>query len=398
MYDFGLSKIYEVVINSNPSYAFLLETNNILQNKLVIAHVLGHTDFFKNNIYFSKTNRRMVETASLHAARMSEYEFKYGRRTVEDFLDAVLSIEEHIDPHLFIKRDKPHDKNDLPQKKEGKYDDLFNLEKPSAEPSEDDSIRKEVDKVFARWELDSSLEINLNEKDIVRFVLENSPVLEDWQRDIMAMIHEEMLYFVPQMQTKTINEGWASFWHSRIMRELELTDDEHIQFAELHSGVVAPHKRQLNPYNLGYTIFEDIEKRFGIEKVFEVREVENDVSFLRNYLTEELVEKLDLYVFELVHEEEWTITEKRWERVRDQLVANMTNFGFPYIVVADGDYNRNRELYLQHKYEGAELDEKYARKTLEHLRKLWGRTVHLETVIDDELVVMSFDGEEHTEE
>src|ERR1041384_1524596 len=104
MYDFALSKIYEVVINTNPSYGFLLETNSLLQNKMVIAHVLGHVDFFKNNVYFSKTNRRMVDEAAIHARRMSEYEFKYGRKVVEDFLDAVLSIEEHVDPNLFIRK------------------------------------------------------------------------------------------------------------------------------------------------------------------------------------------------------------------------------------------------------------------------------------------------------
>jgi len=92
MYDFGLSKIYEVVINTNPAYGFLLETNSPIQNKMVIAHVLGHVDFFKNNSYFSKTNRRMVESVSTHAQRMMEYEFRHGRKTVERFLDAVLAI------------------------------------------------------------------------------------------------------------------------------------------------------------------------------------------------------------------------------------------------------------------------------------------------------------------
>jgi stage V sporulation protein R len=245
--------------------------------------------------------------------------------------------------------------------------------------------------------------------------MRNSPVLADWQRDVMAMIHEEMEYFVPQMQTKTMNEGWASFWHSRIMRELDLPDKDLIEFAELHASVVSPHRGQLNPYYLGYKIFEDIERRWdnptaeerekfgrrggeGREKIFEVRELDNDVSFLRNYLTEDLCEELDLFIFELVDDEEWKVTEKRWERVRDQLVANMTNFGFPYIVVADGDYNRNRELYLKHSYEGAELDTNYARKVLEYVYKLWGRPVHLETVVDEERVVMHYDGEDHDED
>src|ERR1043166_1808405 len=130
MYDFGLSKIYEVVINTNPAYGFLLETNSPVQNKLVMAHVLGHVDFFKNNVYFSRTNRRMVETVSTHAGRMSEYEFRYGRKTVEHLLDAVLSIEEHIDPNFFIRREDPRREDDKARKtspKPGRYDDLWNI-------------------------------------------------------------------------------------------------------------------------------------------------------------------------------------------------------------------------------------------------------------------------------
>lgn len=402
MYDFGLSKIYEVVINTNPSYGFLLETNSPIQNKLVMAHVLGHVDFFKNNIYFSKTNRRMVESVSTHSGRMTEYEFKYGRKSVERLLDAILAIEEHIDPNFFIKRERPEveEQRRTQPKPEGRYDDLWKL----GEQKEEEVARDE-----------NPPGDHLPEKDVVYYIMRNSPQLQPWQRDVMAMMHEEMEYFIPQMQTKTMNEGWASFWHSRIMRELELSDSEHMEFAELHSGVVSPHKGQLNPYYLGYKIFESIERRWdnptpeetenfgmypgsGREKIFEVRELDNDVSFLRNYLTEELCEELDLFVYELVEEEEWTITEKRWERVRDQLVANMTNFGFPYIEVADGDYNNNRELYLKHAYEGAELDGRYARKALEHVFTLWGRPVHLETVVDDERVCLHYDGQEHDED
>ncbi len=408
MYDFGLSKIYEVVINTNPSYGFLLETNSPIQNKLVMAHVLGHVDFFKNNAYFSRTNRRMVESASTHAARMSEYEFKYGRKTVEQFLDAVLSIEEHIDPNFFIRRElegaeaeaEAVRRAEKDRMKEGRYDDLWRLDRKLEPPTQDGEEKRREQPP---------------EKDLIYYIMRHSPTLADWQRDAMAMIREEMEYFVPQMQTKTLNEGWASFWHARIMRELDLPDQEMLEFADLHSGVVSPHKGQLNPYYLGYKILEDIERRWdaptqeererlgrrggeGRAKIFEVRELDNDVSFLRNYLTEDLCEELDLFVYELVDEEEWTVTEKRWQRVRDQLVANMTNFGFPYIVVADGDYNGNRELYLRHQYEGAELDAPYARKVLEHVYVLWGRPVHLETVVDDERVVMHYNGEDHDED
>ena len=328
---------------------------------------------------------------------------------VEEFLDAVLSIEEHVDPNFFIR--KPRENQDeeaekKPGRREGRYDDLLSREELDEHNGGIDS-REDVRKHKP------SLEVP--EKDLVYFIMKQSPSLEPWQRDVMAMLHEEMEYFIPQLQTKIMNEGWASIWHSRIMREMDLPTSEHLEFAELHAGVVSPHKGQLNPYYLGYKIFEDIEKRWdsptdehrekfgrrgaeGREKMFEVRELDNDISFLRNYLTEELCEELDLFVYQLVDDEDWTVTEKKWERVRDQLAVNMTNFGFPYIEVVDGDYDGNRELYLMHRYEGVELDMKYARKTLEYVYKLWGRDVHLETQVDEEPLVMHYDGHEHDEE
>ncbi len=407
MYDFGLSRIYEVVINTNPAYAFLLEGNSLIQNKMIIAHVMAHVDFFKNNVYFSHTNRNMLDVVATHAARIREYEFKYGQKTVEAFLDAVMSIQEHIDPDFFIRRKRSDDEEEqpasAPQRPRTPYDDLFELEELQAERErvkEDEGEHRQPPRP---------------EKDLVYYIMEHSPVLEPWQRDVMGMIHEEMEYFIPQMQTKILNEGWASFWHSRIMRELDLSDEEFIEFADLHAHVVSPHRGSLNPYYIGYKILEDIERRWdhptpeeqqrfgrrageGHQKLFEVRELENDISFLRNYLTKELVEELDLYIYQLRDEEEWVITDKTWEHVRDQLVADMTNFGFPYIEVLDGDYNRNRELYLRHRFEGAELDLEYAQKTMEYIYKMWGRDVHLETVLDGEPVVLHFDGDEHWED
>jgi stage V sporulation protein R len=340
----------------------------------------------------------MIDDAALHAVRINEYEFRYGRRVVEEFSDSVLSIEEHVDPYFFIKkRREPESASKVESRVPRPYDEL-------ALPEELAAMRQEPP---------SSTTAEAHpEKDLVWFIMQNSPVLEPWQRDIMSMVHDEMLYFVPQMQTKIMNEGFASFFHSRIMRELDLPDHEHVEFAELHSSVVSPHSGQLNPYYLGYKILEDIERRWdnptaeervklgrkggeGRAKIFEVRELENDVSFLRNYLTEDLCRELDLFVYELVDEEEWTISEKKWDVVRDQLVGNMTNFGFPYIEVVDADYDRGRELFLSHRFEGAPLDLKYARKVLEHVFRLWGRTVHLETKVEGEPLVLSFNGQDH---
>jgi stage V sporulation protein R len=125
------------------------------------------------------------------------------------------------------------------------------------------------------------------------------------------------------------NEGWASYWHIRILRELELTSEETLEFAKLNSAVMQPSQTSLNPYYLGLKIFEDIERRWdqptledkarfgykggqGREKMFEVREFDSDTSFIRSYLTKQLVEDLDLYVFEKKGSE-WKITDKAWE-------------------------------------------------------------------------------------
>ncbi|TCZ76103.1 SpoVR family protein [Paenibacillus albiflavus] len=391
-YDLGLSKIYELVINSNPCYAFLLEGNSLIQNELIVAHVLAHCDFFKNNARFSKTNRDMVESMSATADRIRQYELEYGTEQVEQFIDTVLSIQEHIDPTITIpyeeaerrnrhKHSKLHEPNKSKSERTMGYEDLWDLDQLSdkkVQPTEENK----------RFPAQPA-------KDLLLFIEEYAPDLAEWQRDILTMLRDEMLYFWPQLETKIMNEGWASYWHQRIMRELELTEEELIEYAALNSSVVIPSQNSLNPYYLGLKIFEDIEKRWGREKIFEVRELDSDTSFIRNYLTKELVEDLDLYVFEKKGNE-WKITDKTWENVRDQLVYSRVNGGFPYIVVTDGDYEKKGELYLIHAYEGIELDLKYLEKTLPNIQRLWGKTVHLETIVEDKKVLFTSDGKKQS--
>jgi stage V sporulation protein R len=396
-YDLGLSKIYELVINSNPCYAFLLDGNSLVQNKLIVAHVLAHCDFFKNNARFSTSNRNMVESMSATAERIAQYEIEYGSEEVEKFLDAVMAVQEHVDPRLvrpqgLDKRRYMEWQQQNEKERRGKrtalptpYDDLWSLEDREKDAKKAESSAAQEPRRFPPEP----------EKDIVWFIQEYSPVLTDWQRDVMSMLREEMLYFWPQIETKIMNEGWATFWHQRIMRELSLTSEETIEYAKLNSAVVQPSRNSLNPYYLGLKIFEDIEKRWGREKIFEVREMDSDPSFIRNYLTKELTDELDLYIFEKKGQD-WTITDKTWETIRDQLVYSRVNGGFPYLVVTDGDYQRNGELYLSHQYEGTELDLKYIERTMPFVSQLWGKTVHLETVVDDKPVLFTCDGKKTT--
>jgi stage V sporulation protein R len=404
-YDLNLSRIYELVINSNPCYAFLLESNSLVQNQMIVAHVLAHCDFFKNNIRFSNTSRDMVESMAASANRIREYEMIHGQKAVEEFLDAVLAINEHVDPSLLrldVYAREPGEVEESRSRVSTPYDDLWRLdtedeEKRQQQQQEEEFLSKKK-RVFPPEP----------EKDIMWFIEEYSSILEPWQRDIMTILRKEMLYFWPQLETKIMNEGWASYWHLRIMRELDLTPDETIEFAKLNASVTQPSRHGINPYHLGLKIFEDIEQRWdqpdeearkrwgrepgqGRKKIFEVRELESDISFLRNYLTEQLVKDLDLYLYQKVGNE-WQIVDKNWEHVRDQIVNVRVNGGFPYIVVKNGDYLQNGELYLLHQYEGLELDVKYVEKTLPYVYQLWGRTVHLETKVEDRPVLFTHDG------
>src|SRR5579883_684580 len=219
-YDFGLSKIYEMVVNTNPSYAFLMEMNDLLQNTFVAAHVFGHTDFFKNNAYFQHTSRRMIDKVSVHAERIAKYEFDHGKAEVEHFLDAVLSIQEHVDYNLLIREEKPRDPDEKIPKSPGPYDDLWGMDERAKKAEEERDRRPGKPAKFPEKP----------QKDILLFLAQHAPHLEPWQRDIIEIVRTEMLYFVPQMQTKIMNEGWACLTRNSLV----LTEHGLMRYNALH--------------------------------------------------------------------------------------------------------------------------------------------------------------------
>lgn len=413
-YEYGLSKIYEIVFNTDPCQAFLMDSNSMTSHKLTVAHVIGHCHFFKHNTYFAHTDRQMVEKVRLHRDRLAQYEQEKGWRVVEDFLDAVLCIEEHFDPTSPLIKAGPiraADGSVGPSTRTSDYDDLWKIMGEEGAP-------KPRQRKFPEDP----------EKDLLLFLATYGRELEPWQRDIIGMVREEMLYFLPQMRTKIMNEGFASLAHERILEQYLQKPEEIWEFRRLHSGVLSPspNRTNINPYYVGFQILKDIERRWdgklevgdepetdwlgnpkprpvgeGWKKIFEVCQEENDVSFLRKYLTEPLVKRLDLYTYEREErdgEEVWVVKTTDWEEVRDSMVDGMTNFGVPIIRVEDGDYHRRGELYLKHAFDGKEIDTEYAEKVLRAVYRLWGRPVHLETIFEEERTRLSFDGEKNSQE
>ncbi|MHB8075252.1 SpoVR family protein [Desulfosporosinus fructosivorans] len=404
-YDLNLSRIYELVINTNPAYAFLLEGNRLTQNKLVIGHVYAHVDFFKNNRYFSRTPKDMVERMAAHADKLRDYESQYGRDLVERTLDAVLAIQEHVDyrSHIGTKEKMENIPNiNVPSRAEGHM--CSGKASVGNHSCSGNCTKKEKSKVeFQKtrpkraslpyedlWgdllEEECTCLPQAEYEDLLLYIMKFAPGLEEWQRDIVSIVREESLYFYPQIETKIINEGWATFWHARIMHELDLTDAESWEFAHMHSQVVQPSRMGLNPYYLGVKIWESLAKVKSDDELFELREMENDLSFIRNHLNRELVEELNLFNFRKVGAH-WQVTANEWEKVRDNLVQQLTNGGHPRIVVIEGDYEGKGGLYLKHRHEGIDLDIAYLEKTLTLVQFLWGKAVALETVVDTKKVI-----------
>jgi stage V sporulation protein R len=380
----GLSKIYEIVLNNDPSLAFLLDANSDIANLLVAAHVFGHVDFFKNNYLFADTNRHMVDDAVAHALRIDRYIERYGLETVEHLMDIGFALDRHIDPHKRLER-QPYPARRVVEKERQSqaYDDLFDAPSRSV-----------------TYEIEGGKLPPHPERDLLWFLTTYAP-LEDWQRDVLQIIREESYYFYPQFNTKIMNEGWASYWHAELFHlYLGVLPDEMIEFARLHASVVNPGGRYaVNPYYLGYTILVDIEKRWnqlhaestsvltGRQKIFEVRGTEDDLSFLRNYLTTELVEQLGLFTYgtQCTHPpgqkcyqcQNIVITGRERDAVVEALLAPRYNYGVPRIVVQEVNTNT---LCLEHLDRTVTyLDRQYANNTLAYITELWKHPVQLLT-------------------
>ncbi len=425
-YTYGLQKIYELVINNDPCYAYLMKCNNLVDQKLVMAHVYGHCDFFKNNLWFNHTNRKMMDEMANHATQIRRYCEKYGEEVVEDFIEVCLSLENLIDLHSpYIQRkpqasqkiveDEPLPTAPVKLKSKNYMDAYIN---PADFLEEQRKLSEQKQKQRKRKFPE------IPERDVLQFLIEHAP-LDRWQADVLSIVREEAYYFAPQGQTKIMNEGWATYWHSKIMTEKCLTDAEVIDYADHHSGTLLTGNGRLNPYKLGVELFRDIEDRWnkgkfgkdfedcddwlarknwdkklglGQQKIFEVRKLYNDLTFIDAFLTPEFCREHKLFVYDYNDRTDfYEISDRDFKAVKERLLFSLTNFGQPFIHVEDANYENRGELYLIHDHDGVDLKIDEAKETLTNLYKIWTRTVHLQTVIDEVTTVLSFDGQEHDE-
>ncbi|MCX7841865.1 MAG: SpoVR family protein [Clostridia bacterium] len=377
---------YEMVINSDPCIAYLMKDNTLLLQILTIAHVYGHNDFFKNNRLFKQGTRAdcAVEMFKNHADRIREYisEPGIGYGKVEKILNAAHAIryqtlrvageklvsEEEKRRNLFRRFERPQSDHPLLERIEKQNEDQLplNLKKIPVEPQE----------------------------DVLLFIATYGR-LRDWEKDILRIVRDETMYFIPQIETKIMNEGWASFWHYTILNSLELPQGLHFEFLKRHNQVIKPIEGRINPYYVGFKIFEDLVRKNNGDygKIFEVREVERDQSFLRRYLTYELCSEMNLFEYMKLGNE-YVITDvsdqEGWREVRDTLAMSSGMGGIPVIKVIEW-VQKDNTLILEHQYDGRELEMANAYETIKHVVDLWDGKVMLATIIDDKRKILICD-------
>jgi len=418
---YGLGRIYEMVINNDPCYAYLQESNALVDQKLVIAHVYGHSDFFKNNLWFSQTNRKMMDEMANHATRVRRHIEKQGYDTVERFLDVCLSLEDLIDPHSMFLNRGPMEQPKEPTPREEpvskfKAKDYMDRYINPAEIIEAEAKKRREERAKMRHVTPAR-----PTRDVLLYLLQHAR-LEDWQMDCLAIVREESYYFAPQGMTKIMNEGWASYWHSTLMTKHFVEAKEVIDYADHHSGTVHMPPGNFNPYKIGLEIFRDIEDRWnkgkfgkeyeesdnlgekkrwdkglglGREKIFEVRRVYNDVNFIDEFMTPEFIERHKFYQYGRdPHTGQLRVVSRDPVRIKQTMLYQLTNLGRPFIYVVDGNYANRGELYMAHRHNGLDLEIKYAVETLKSVYRIWQRPVHLQAKIDDDMILFSFAGDQ----
>jgi stage V sporulation protein R len=373
MYNVGQEGLpYELIINSNPSIAYLMRENPFPLQILIMAHCVGHSDFFKNNRMFKNTRpENIIQRFRSAKKRIQSYieDPTIGIDEVEKVIDACHAIQFQTTKHGLRRRTQDEIRQEkLEQLKAAKAkSDITLLPTISRIESELETVPLEPD------------------YDILGFILENGKI-PNWKKDIIDVIREEGHYFWPQIQTKIANEGWASYNHYKICHELELPSELHLPIIKSHNQVIRPHIGAINPYHLGFHLFQQIEKKYGYEECLIAREACHDSSFIRQYLDEELCSELNLFSYS---KKKMGVTiddvadELGWKQVRDDLAKSVGGGSIPVVYITEA--RRNGDLIICHEHDGRDLDVDHARNVVLHIEKLWGYPVKMLAKVNGEL-------------
>jgi stage V sporulation protein R len=361
-----------------------------------------------------------------HGAIVRKWANRIGIEKVELFIDACLSLENLIDPQKpFLPQDFSPKTSEEQEEPETPEVPLLRVDREYMESfiNPDEFVESQKKKMAEEAEQAQRFPTE-PERDVLGFLLDNAP-LQRWERECLAVVRAEAYYFLPQMQTKIMNEGWASYWHSRLMTEKICDASEIVDYADRCASVLATTPGQLNPYKLGIELFRHIEDRWnkgqfgkewddcddwelrrhwdrrtalGREKIFEVRSLYNDVTFIDEFLTQDFVLDQKLYAFGYnERNDRWEIESRTFSDVKKQLLTSLTNAGNPIISVVDANHGNRSELLLQHTHQGADLRLDWAKEVTKALSRVWTRPVEVHTIVDEKPTALRYDGRDYAQ-
>jgi len=411
----------EVVLNTDPSRAYLMKDNVLSVQAMVMAHVVGHVAFFTMNRYFQNTSKDVIQILSEASKRFEKYETLYGIDEIERTIDAGHAIQFHS---------SPFDLETESEKRERIFEQTKQMEQSQG--------RSEFDDIAPSLKVDPNVDIELfNQRlwkslrqttpvepteDLLRYIIDNSTNIEDWQKDVLEILRREGQYFWPQMKTKYMNEGFATYWHEKIMKQLflegYLDKTDHAQYNVSNSLVKAENPFSLNPYMVGCGMWHNIVNRWdkgrhgndwndcndvktkeawdtgdmkGHEKMFEVLRTYTDWMFMKNFLTADVVDDLNLYIYiikDMGMTEDVIITRQDAEKVAKLITESFTHSHIPKIEIVDGNFHQKNYLLMKHRWAGANLLKNYTKKTLQHIAYLWGKNTYLESRVNKDKKIL----------
>jgi stage V sporulation protein R len=407
---YGLGRTYELVINNDPCVAYLLDSNSVQETRTVMAHVYFHNIFFKHNSYFKATDRRMLDKMGNHAERIKRYQEEFGPEAVEQFLDTCLSLDNLIDVHSVAFRrsvDERYWSSSLDRRapdpiRPVRFDVPEYLDRYVNPP---EVLRAGVEREAKERDRRAKMNPPEPQQDILLFLLKHAP-LEPWQQDVLSIVRDESYYFAPQRMTKIMNEGWASYWHSKMMTDhlLPRYPAETVDYCEFNAGVLQPWGSSINPYRLGVRLLRDIEERWdkgkhgpewescrdmeerrlwdkncgqGQGEILRAMLNHNDLTFIHRYLTPEFCAENKIHVRGRDEEGDMSVSSEEFSEVRTMIVRSLTNLGQPKLSVVNANHGNRGELVVFHAFDGQELNLEFAKATCRNLQKLWGRPVHV---------------------
>ena len=375
----GYSRIFEVMFPGDPCKAYLVDVNSVAENVLVVAHVLGHADFARRNTLFQRSmamaGGRILEQAAARAHRIETALFEHGQERVEAVLDAALALEAHTDIQRPLYRERyPEEAATSPPLNDSAFGRRWHSLPGEKSPASSDRTASRATPPQPEY-------------DLLWFIAQYGHDLEGWERDIFLAVREESFYFYPVFACQIMNEGWASYWHARLLREADqVPADLYVSAIKAHSDVVRPYASgrtlalSVNPYHLGFSMWEKIIETQGLDAGRRICAEEDDFGFVRNYLDAELAERLDLFVYEASSDGSLKVASLDINAVREAILAPRFNFGVPRVAATKLDIDGSLTLTHDHHSDGRGLDLKRARRVLDYVVRVWRRPVTLHTI------------------